>query len=56
MLISWTHKETTAKRQPCVGMHGVRLFVGLSLSTVNIFGGGLAQRQTTSIDSRYIRQ
>ncbi len=55
MTTSWTHKEHTTKRQPCAGMRGVCLRVGLSLSSVNIFGGGLGQRQAQSIDSRYIR-
>ena len=54
MLISWTHKEQTAKRRPSAGMLGVRLFVELSLSAVNIFGGGLAQRQTSSIDRKSV--
>jgi hypothetical protein len=55
MLTSWTYREHTTKRQPCAGMHGVCLWVGLSLSSVNIFGGRLGQRQAESIDSRYIR-
>jgi len=54
MLTSWTYQEHTTKRQPCTGMRGVCLS-GLSLSSVNPFGGGLGQRQAESIDSRYIR-
>jgi hypothetical protein len=54
MLTSWTYQEHTAKRQPGTGMPGVCLS-GLSLSSVNIFGGGLGQRQAESIDSRRIR-
>jgi len=53
MLMSWTYKETTAKRQPYAGMRGVCLRVDLSLSSVNIFSGRLGQ--ATSIDSRHIR-
>jgi len=56
MTTSWTYQEHTAKRQPRTGMRGVCLGVGLSLSSVNIFGGGLGQRQAQSIDSRRIRQ
>jgi len=55
MTTSWTYQEHTPKRQPCTGMPGVCLS-GLSLSSVNIFGGGLEQRQAESIDSRRIRQ
>jgi len=54
MTTSWTSKEHTTKRQPCTGMRGVCLS-GLSLSSVNTFGGGLGQRQAQSIDSRRIR-
>jgi len=54
MTTSWTYQEHTAKRRPSTGMPGVCLS-GLSLSSVNIFGGGLGQRQAESIDSRRIR-
>jgi len=60
MLMSWTYREHTTKRQPCAGMRGVCLASGLSLASVtlgvNLFGGGLGQRHAESIDSRYIRQ
>jgi hypothetical protein len=57
MLMSWTHREHTTKRQPCAGMRAVCLRAGLSLSAVplgvNRFSGRLGQ--TKSIDSRYTR-
>ena len=56
MLTSWTYKEHTAKPTATVAMRGVCLSSGLSLANVkvavNIFGGGLGQRQAQSIDSR----
>ena len=55
MMTSRTYKEHVAKWQPSAAMRGVCLKVGLSLSSVNIFGGGLGQRQAESIDSRHIR-
>jgi hypothetical protein len=56
MLISWTNKEHSTKRQPGTGMRGMCSSVGLGLLPVNTFGGRLGQRQATAIDSRYIRQ
>jgi hypothetical protein len=53
MLTSWTYKEHTPKQPAYAGMGGVCLRVGLSLSSVNIFGGRLGQE--TSIDSRHTR-
>ena len=59
MLTSWTNKEHTAKPTATAAMRGVCLPSGLSLAPVtlgvNIFGGGLEQRQAQSIDSRHIK-
>ena len=56
MMTSRTHKEQTAKWQPCAGMPVVGLYVlSLSLSPSNIFGGTLGQRAAQSIDSRQTR-
>ena len=54
MMMSWTYTKHTAKRQPSVGMPGVRCVLSLSLSPLNTFGGALGQR-TASIDRRHIR-
>jgi hypothetical protein len=48
MMMSWTNKEHTAKRQPTAAMSGVCL----AGPFVNRYDGRLGQ---TSIDSRYIR-
>lgn len=54
MLTSQTYKEHSTKwQQPGGAMRGVVCALGLSLSTVNNFGGKLGQE--TSIDSRHIR-
>ena len=58
MMTSRTYKEHAAKWQPSAAMRGVCLSAGQSSASVtlgvNIFSGRLGQ--TTSIDSRYIRQ
>ena len=58
MLTSWTFNEHTAKPTATAAMRGVCL-PSLSLASVkmgvNIFGGGLGQRQAESIDSSHIR-
>jgi hypothetical protein len=53
MLMSWTNREHTAKRQPYAGMSGVCLSLAPGSLAVNKFDGKL--RRETSIDRRYIR-
>jgi len=53
MLTSRTYKEHAAKWQPSAAMRSLCPRVGLTCSSVNIFGGRLGQE--TAIDSRNIR-
>ena len=53
MLMSWTYKKPTTTPTATAAMRGVCLRTGLSLSSINTFGGEL--RQNESIDSRHIR-